>query len=319
MAKMNRIQFQPGMSMDEFDERFGTEERCMASVERMRWPAGFVCPRCGETEHSVVWHARVKTFQCCACRQQTTLTGGTVFHGTKLGLKTWFRAMYLLTQTKNNVAAIELMRLLGVCYRTAWRIKHKLLQVMTEREETRTLDGRVEVDDAYFGGENPGGKAGRGSENKVSFIVAVETNKAGHPIRAVFSRVKTFSLAEVEAWSKAHLATTATVVSDGLNCFPAVAKAGCRHEPEVVGKNRKSTSMPCFKWVNTVLGNLKTATTGTYHAFDFQKYGYRYLAEAQYRFNRRFDLSAIMSRLVFAATCTGKRTEAWLRLAEDER
>jgi hypothetical protein len=104
--------------------------------------------------------------------------------------------MYFLTQSKNNLSSLELMRL---SYRTAWRIKHKLLQVMTEREETRKLDGHVEADDAYFGGENPGGKAGRGSENKVPFIASVETNEAGHPLRVVFSRVKTFSLAEIEA------------------------------------------------------------------------------------------------------------------------
>jgi transposase-like protein len=295
MAKMKRIQFQPGMSLDEFDERYGTEARRLAALESMRWPSGFVCPCCRKTAHSVVWHAQGKTFQCHGCRQQTTLTGGTIFHSTKLRLKTWFRAMYLLTQSKNNVAAIELMRLLGVCYRTAWRVKHKLMQVMTEREEPRK-DGRVEVDDAYLGGENPGGKAGRGSENKVGFIAAVETNSAGHPLRAVFSRVKTFSLAEVESWARNHLAASATVVSDGLNCFPAVTQAGCRHEPEVVGKTRKSTSMSCFQWVNTVLGNLKTATNGTYHAFDFNKYASRYLAEAQYRFNRRFDLSTIKGR-----------------------
>jgi hypothetical protein len=74
--------------------------------------------------------------------------------------------------------------------------------------------------------------------------------------------------------------------------------------------------MSCRQWVNTVLGNLKTATNGTYHAFDFHKYASRYLAEAQYRFNRRFDLSTIMTRLLFAASHTGKRIEPWLRLAE---
>ena len=318
MAKMNRIQFQPGMSLSLFLAHYGTEVQCMAALEQIRWPVGFVCPCCGGTEHYVVWHDQVKTFQCRACRQQTTLTGGTIFHTTKLPLRKWFQAMYFLTQSKNNLSSLERMRLMGVSYRTAWRIKHKLLQVMTEREETRKLDGRVEADDAYFGGENPGGKAGRGSENKVPFIAVVETNEAGHPLRVVLSRVKTFSLAEIEAWAQLHLAASATVISDGLACFSAVTKAGCRHEPEVVGTKRKSTRMARFNWVNTVLGNLKTATAGTYHAFDFHKYGYRYLAEAQYRFNRRFDLSTIFSRLLRAASCTGKRTEAWLRLAEDE-
>ena len=76
--------------------------------------------------------------------------------------------------------------------------------------------------------------------------------------------------------------------------------------------------MPCFKWINTVLGNLKTAASGTYHAFNFSKYGRRYLAEAQYRFNRRFDLSAILRRLLYAAAATGKRTEASLRVVDED-
>ena len=317
MAKMNAIQFQPGLSLNDFLEQFGTEEQCAAALEQSRWPSGFTCPVCGGTAHSVVWHDRVKTFQCCSCRQQTTLTAGTIFHSTKLSLKKWFQAMYFLTQTKNNVSALELKRLLGVCYRTAWRLKHKVLQVMVEREQTRKLDGRVEVDDAYLGGELPGGKAGRGSENKVPFIAAVQTSESGHPLMAVFSRVKTFSRAEIKDWAGLHLAASATVVSDGLACFASVTTGGAAHEPVVVGTKRKSTSMPCFKWVNTVLGNLKTATSGTYHAFDFYKYGFRYLAEAQYRFNRRFDLTTILPRLLRAATTTGKRTEQWLRLAED--
>lgn len=77
--------------------------------------------------------------------------------------------------------------------------------------------------------------------------------------------------------------------------------------------------MPCFKWINTILGNLKTATGGTYHAFDFDKYGFLYLAEAQYRFNRRFDMASILTRLIQAAAATGSRTEGWMRLAEDQR
>jgi len=321
MARMNPIQFQAGMSLNEFLQHYGSEEQCQTALERSRWPEGYVCPRCGGRGHCVVWHGAVKTFQCDACRQQTTLTGGTIFHATKLPLTKWFQAMYFLTQSKNNVAALELMRLIGVCYRTAWRLKHKLLQVMTEREAPRRLDGRVELDDAYLGGENPGGKAGRGSENKVPFVAAVETDASGHPLRAVFSPVETFSQAQIQEWAMKHLAPSATVVSDGLACFTALTTTGACHLPQVVGTQRKSTDMPCFKWVNTVLGNLKTATSGTYHAFNFRKYGYRYLAEAQYRFNRRFDLSSILSRLLTAATSTGKRTERWLRmdLAEDGR
>lgn len=319
MAAMNRIQFQPGMSVTKFTELYGTQALCEAALEKCRWHDGFACPMCTCKEHYVVWHGKGKTFQCQSCRSQTTLTSGTIFHSTKLPLTKWFQAMYFLTQAKNNVSALELMRLVGVCYRTAWRLKHKILEVMAERESARQLDGRVEVDDAYLGGARPGGKRGRGSENKVPFIAAVQTSPEGHPVYAVFTKVKTFGKADVEAWALKHLAAASIVVSDGLNCFASVKAAGAQHEPSVVGTTRKSSAMPCFRWVNTVLSNLKTATSGTYHAFNFDKYGFLYLAEAQYRFNRRFDLSIILTRLMYAAVATGSRTEAWCRLAEDER
>jgi hypothetical protein len=109
------------------------------------------------------------------------LTSGTILENTKLPLTVWFLAMHLLTQAKNNVAGLELMRHLGVCYRTAWLIKHKLPEVMRQRGAGRQLTGRIEVDDAYLGGERHGGTAGRGSENKVSFVAAVQTTELGHP------------------------------------------------------------------------------------------------------------------------------------------
>jgi transposase-like protein len=312
----NRIQFQKSLSLPEFLHDYGQEEQCAQALEKMRWPQGFVCPGCGSLQYGIVWHKTVKTFQCKSCYCQTTLTGGTIFHSTKLPLTTWFMAIYFLTQTKNNVSALELTRLLGVCYRTAWRTKHKLMQVMSEREQTTILSGRVEVDDAYLGGKHPG-KRGRGSENKTPFIAAVETNGEGHPIRAVFSPVKTFSSAEVTKWACTSLSPSAMVISDGLFCFRAVVASGCSHSYEYVGKTQKSTEMGCFYWVNTVLSNIKTAIEGTYHSFDFAKYIKRYLAEVQYRFNRRFDLRSMFPRLLFAGVKTGKRTEAWLRHTED--
>jgi hypothetical protein len=181
--------------------------------------------------------------------------------------------MYLLTQSKNNVSALELMRLVGVCYRTAWRRKHKILEVMCERECLPTLEGRVEVDDAYLGGVRPGGKRARGSPNKVPFIAAVETTDDGRRLYAIFAKVKPFSREEVKKWSMAHLTATSIVVSDGLDCFKAVKAAGATHSPSVVGTARKSSDVPCFRGINTILSNLKTATSGTYHALDFDKYG----------------------------------------------
>ena len=315
--KMNRIQFQPGLSLSGFLRDYGTEEQCEAALEKTRWPQGFVCPDCKSGRYCNVQHGRVKIFQCNRCHKQVTLTSGTIFHSTKLTLTIWFQALFFLTQTKTGISTLELMRRIGVSQRTAWRLKHKLMQVMHERESTTRLADRVEIDDAYLGGEHPGGKSGRGSENKTPFIAAIETNSQGHPKRAVFTPVKTFSSAEVKIWAQKFLKPSATVVSDGLACFRAVKAAGCTHQPEIVGTHRKSTDMGCFHWVTTILGNLKTSIDGNYHGFKFDKYAHRYLSEAQYRFNRRFDLASILPRLLFAGCQTSPRTEVWLRLAED--
>ena len=250
------------------------------------------------------------------CSYQTTVTAGTIFQATKLPLTLWFLAMYLQTQAKNNVAALELMRHLGVSSKTAWLMKLKLLQVMTERESTRVLEGRVEIDDAYLDGEHPG-KRGRGSENKVSFVAAVQTTEDGKPVVACFVRIP-FTKEAVEAWAKKALAPSAQVLSDGLRCFRGVTACGAKHSTIIMngGKGREAAQHPAFRAVNTVLGNLKTAISGTYHAFDFRKYADRYLAEVQYRFNRRFDLGTILKRLVRAAAITNPCPEAAIRAAE---
>ena len=223
-----------------------------------------------------------------------------------------------MSRSKNNISGLELKRQLGVCYRTTWLVKHKLMQVMREREADGVLSGREITDDAYLGGERHG-KRGRGSENKVPFIAAIEVDAADRPLRVHFDRVTGFSSEAVSAWARQHLASQSSVVSDGLACFAAVATAGCQHEPRVVGATRRSTYIPYFNQVNTLLGNLKTALSGTYHAFNFAKYADRYLAEYQYRFNRRVNLKTMLPRLLRAAATTGSRPDAWLRMAEFHR
>lgn len=312
---INKVQFQKGLSMAQFMERYGTEEKCHAAAVALRWPDGFACPECSETRHCRFERKGLTYWQCAACREQTTVMCGTVFEATKLPLTTWFLAMHLLTQAKNNVSALELTRHLGVRYKTAWLLKHKLMQVMCEREAPRQLDGRVEIDDAYLGGELPGGKSGRGSENKVSFIAAVQTTDAGRPLRVCLKKLE-FTKEAIADWAKTALAASARVVSDGLWCFRAVTAAGAAHERTVTGGGPGSVKLEQFRAVNTFLGNLKTAYSGTYHSFDFAKYAHRYLAEVQYRFNRRFDLSSILTRLLVATVRTPPRPERFLRAAE---
>jgi hypothetical protein len=255
-----------------------------------------------------------KSFQCRACRRQTSLIAGTLFQDTKLALTVWFLAIYLVSQAKTGLSALALKRYLGVSYPTAWLVHHKLMQAMVEREAGYVLSGKVEVDDAYLGGELSGGTAGRGSENKVPFVAAVSLDPAGHPLRAKLTPVPGFTLKAIAAWANAHLSPGSCVVSDGLACFVGVGEAGCQHLPIVVG-GRKPKDLPDFHWVNTVLGNVKTGTTGAYHAFDFAKYAERYLGAIAYRFNRRFRLDTLPQRLLVAAVAIGPRREAWLRQA----
>lgn len=313
---MNQIQFQPGLSLPDFMERFGTEEQCYAVLEKARWPTGFCCPSCQGKRYGWMIRAGRPYYQCSACRKQTTLTCGTIFASTKLPLSRWFLAMHLLTQAKNNVSALELKRHIGVSYPTAWLVKHKLMQVMREREAVRVLEGRVEIDDAYLGGEHPGGSRGRGSENKVPFVAAVQTSDDGHhPIYVSLARIPLTSEA-IERWARQTISASAHIVSDGLQAFRVLAQCGATHERHVVGGGVAAATHPQFRAVNTVLGNLKTAISGTYHAFAFNKYAHRYLAEAQYRFNRRFDLRAILPRFIKAAATTDPWKDSRLRAAE---
>jgi ribosomal protein L37AE/L43A len=315
---MNRVQFQPGLSMPEFLERYGTELQCQAALQAARWPDGFVCPDCGGAARTRFVRGSLPYWQCGGCQHQCSLISGTIFESSKLPLSRWFLAMQLLTQSKNNVSALELMRQVGVSYRTAWLVKHKIMEAMRLREEHRELDGRVEIDDAYLGGERSGGKTGRGSENKVPIVAAVQTTPDGQPVVACL-RQQPHTEEQVAVFAAQHVATSATVVSDGLWCFGATTIVGAEHERIVTGGGKASVKLPQFKAVNTLLGNLKTAISGTYHAFDFTKYAHRYLAEFQYRFNRRFNMRILLPRLLAALVAAPASSERRLRLAEIPR
>lgn len=313
---INPVQFQKGLSMVEFVARYGTEAKCYRALYRSRWPQGFRCPACANRSRSRFRRAGRMYYQCRACRHQTTLVSGTLFEGTKLPLTTWFVAMHLLTSTKTHLSALELKRHLGVRYRTAWRLKHKIMQAMMEREETRQLTGFVQLDDAYLGGERNGGKPGRGSENKQPFVIAVSTDEAlEHPTFAVIEPVNGFDNASMIDWGTRRLAPDAEVYSDGLFCFRRFADAGHAHTVLDTGGGRAATEARGARWVNIVLSNVKRAIGGRYHAIKQAKYARRYLAEAAYRFNRRFRLGDILPRLLVAMAVCAPCAEPVLRSA----
>ncbi len=304
----NAVQFQKGFSEPAFDRQYGTKEQCRAVAIALCWPGRSWCPACGRREHSTVTTRDL--CQCTVCRRLTSPIAGTIFVSTKLSLCTWFRAMYHLTQSKQGISSIRLGRRLGMTQTTAWAVKHKLRQAMRERDATKPLTGRVEIDDAYLGG-----KRGRGGPGKTPFVAAVETTLEGKPVRLKFGRVMSFCGASIAGFAKRSLDPACTVVSDGLQYFGSVAEAGCDHQAIKTGLGPAAARTPAFKWVNTALGNIKAAITGTYRAIS-SKHVPRYLAEFRYRLNRRYDVAAMISRLCWAGVRTTSMPYQLLKSAE---
>jgi hypothetical protein len=204
---------------------------------------------------------------------------------------------------------------LGVNYRTAWLLHNKIMQAMSEREKSYVLRGKVQLDDAYLGGERNGGKPGRGSENKVPIVAAVSLDEAGHPIHMKVAKVETFSFAAIADWAQDTLGRGCEVISDGLACFRAVAVVGCIHQPVIVN-GRHPEDLPDFRWINTEIRTLKTSFSGTFYALRFEKHADRYLEAFCYRCNRRFHLEEMMGKIL-RATCNCTATpERLLRSAE---
>jgi len=289
-----------GLSEAAFRAAFGAEEQCRAVVAKLRWPRGFVCPSCGGCAGT-----RLKSrplIQCRGCRRQVSLTAGTIFHSTKLPLTTWFLAIWLIASAKNGISSIELGRRLGIKQSHAWAMKQKIMQVMAERENGKPLAGRIEMDDAYLGGERRG-KRGRGAAGKTPFVAAVSTSDDRRPRKLKLLPVRGFRKTEVTKLAARHLVPESRVVTDGLRCWQALAEAGIAHRAMITGSGRQAARWSPFKWVNTTLGNIKSAITGTCRQIS-REHAHRYLASFAWRFNRRYQLDTILPRLVHSAART---------------
>lgn len=132
---MNEIQFKKGMSIPDFMKQYGSEEKCRSALFSIRWPNGFRCPKCGNKTYYEIKKRNV--FQCNRCHFQTSVIAGTIFHSSNLPLTKWFLAMFLMTQSKKGISALELSRQIGASYNATWRLKHKLMKVMLQHGSTK--------------------------------------------------------------------------------------------------------------------------------------------------------------------------------------
>lgn len=151
----NIVQFQKGLSFFDFLKDYGEETQCFDVLVKMRWPAGFKCPKC-ESKTYCRLKQRNTLFQCNVCRTQTSIMAGATFHSLKLPLSKWFLAIYLMTQRENNISQLEFTRQVRISANTGAMLYHTLTQLMLERDRDKPLSHKVKMDDAYWGGKKKG-------------------------------------------------------------------------------------------------------------------------------------------------------------------
>lgn len=264
----------------EFDKRFCNEQACHDYLFQNRWPDGFVCTQCGNTDY---WLSNRKLFICTNCQFNHSLTAGTIFNGTRKKLTLWFKALWWFTTRKTGISALTLKALLGLgSYDTAWTWLHKL-RSCTIRDRREKLSGTVEVDEVYIGGQH-NGKRGRGSENKLAVVVAAE--KKGKKLgRIRLQVIENCSGDELMPFIQANIASGSFVVTDGWNGYNKLEEKGYTHHKVYQAKAENKESI--LPGVHMVASLIKRVFLGTYHGRLEKKHLQRYLDEYTFRFNRR--------------------------------
>jgi len=278
----------------EFQEMFPNEDACWAHLRAVRWPEGFECPACQHRESS--WLSQRRLEQCRACRRQTSVTAGTVLHGTRVGLRIWFLAFFFLGCHKKGISALQFQKDTGLgSYQTAWTLLHKLRSGLSALPAP-LLEGNIEVDETYIGGYRKGWN-GRGA-GKVGVAVAVERRgrTAGCLRLAVIPGATTAVLTSFV--KGAIVPQAATVHTDAWAAYQALTKMGIDHRPRKGGHGRHAVDG--LPWAHTVFGNLKTWLRGAYHGVS-PKHLQRYLNEFQFRFNKRWHEADLFSPVLHAA------------------
>lgn len=269
-------------TLHDFYDQFPDEESCWMALRQIRWPHGFICPRCAKRGSHRLRSRRLE--QCRSCRYQTSVTAGTLFHKTRVPLRTWFLAIFYLGRHKKGISALQFQRDSGLgSYQTAWTLLHKLRSALGHRPQFR-LTGLVEVDEAYVGGAVSGGARGRGAPNKALVAGAVEQRE--HSAGAVrLSVVAQASRDELGPFVRGVIdAAQATVLTDGWRSYQHLGEVGVDHRPDVQGDPVRAPEI--LPWIHKVFSNLKTWLRGTFHGVS-PKHLPRYLQEFSYRFDRR--------------------------------
>ena len=280
----------------EFQERFATEAACLEYLAASRWPEGFVCPACGARRAWVL--ERRHLWECERCHVQTSVTAGTVLHGTRTPLRVWFWAAYLVATHHPGISAKQLQRQLALSrYETAWLILQKLRRAMVAPER-EPLKGQIEVDEFYLGGEQEGLSGGRARGKKALIGVAIEVRGAGSG-RVRLQILKDLSAESLGAFVRATAAPGTIVHTDGWRSYNCISDLGYVHRPRVQRTN--TTGELLLPRAHRAVSNLKAWMHGTHRSVS-DPHLQVYLDEYVFRHNRRNTPMAAFQTLLGLTT-----------------
>ena len=261
-----------------------TEEQCRDYLYQLRWPNGFVCPKCKQAVKAYLIGGTL--FKCSKCGHQTSVIAGTVFQDTRKSLRNWFTAIWWVTTQKNGASAAGLQQVLGLgSYQTAWTWLHKIRSAMVNPNRMK-LVGTIEVDECYIGGEEHEGKRGRGTGNKSIVVIGVELlegkNQMGRVRMEVVADVSGDSLV---GFIKENVEPGSTIITDGWSGFASVGTSGYIHI--AAKKFEVADEKKLLPHVHMIISLLKRWLLGTHQGAVQEMHLQAYLDEFVFRFNRR--------------------------------
>ncbi|MBV9453662.1 MAG: IS1595 family transposase [Rubrobacter sp.] len=259
-------------------DRFHDEDRCRRYLEGLRWPDGLRCPRCGG---KTISHITTRNqLDCDSCRYRYSVTAGTIFHDSHLPLWKWFVAVYLIAESKKGISANQLKRTLGVTYKTAWYLSHRIRAALNE-VDAQLLKGVIEVDETFVGGK----VEGRGRGHKDNKTVVVGAFERGGAIRLQVVRGR--DRETLQGFIRENIAgDTQAIYTDEWPAYRGIADQDTEHEAV---KHREKEFVKGDVHTNSlenVWSLLKRSIIGTYHQVS-AKHLDAYLDELEFRFNNR--------------------------------
>lgn len=266
------------MNLVKLVEQFGSEDKCWQHLEQIRWPNGIQCPHCGSPKISRIQKRR--QFDCDSCRYQFSATCGTIFHDTHLPLWKWFTAMYLMIESKKGMSANQMKRTLGISYKTAWYLCHRIRKAMSEMIK-HDLSGTVEVDETWIGGKETLADRRR-KTNKTIVIGAIE--RAG---KIRLQVIKAANRKTLHAFIRKHTdPKTKRIMTDELAAYRGIADFDTDHETVNHSIKEYVRGDVHTNGIENVWSLLKRSIIGTYHKLS-AKHLNAYLDELEWRFNNR--------------------------------